>query len=417
VKGNGESFKSSLSESLPPIRSVVDLSTPLKKDTFSKVIEPPDTSTAWASAIESARRTNSSADGMRATEHGYARPARRTAAVARTAVRRVTASSQAKTLPVSVPCACARPPSGRPAAVQSDLARTSRTNPFHHGVVDGRSPRVQHRVRIVVRRETSDGRMVNFEGAEGVVWSHLADAHGHHGESNAHPLGRAFVRLPSVTPGQCWNSSACGARLNGHLMPIPVTVEQLVQRIAARREQPSVTVLVAIDGRGGSGKSTIAAAVAAALPSARVVHLDDFASPQVDRMRLLEQVIVPLKANRAARYQRYDWNAKALADWFDIPTGGVVIIEGVSTLHDVLYEHVDVRVWVDCSAQVGFERGLARDRTVYGVDTHDQWVHEWMPAEQTYVDAQHPQDRADYIIENGAASSASAAKAADDTPD
>ncbi|CAM5506312.1 Para-aminobenzoate synthase OS=Streptomyces glaucescens OX=1907 GN=SGLAU_05765 PE=4 SV=1 [Streptomyces glaucescens] len=71
--------------------------------------------------------------------------------------------------------------------------------------------------------------------------------------------------------------------------------------------------LVAVDGHAGSGKSTFAAELAAALGGAPVLHLDDIASHEelFDWTGpLLDQVIEPLREGTTARYAPYDWRAR-----------------------------------------------------------------------------------------------------------
>lgn len=175
-------------------------------------------------------------------------------------------------------------------------------------------------------------------------------------------------------------------------------ISELVEKISTlpRKHQ---SLLVAIDGRGGSGKSTLAKRLKTKLLDATIVNLDDFAYPETDRQRLLEQVIFPLEQNKTARYQRFDWGTKQLAEWHEIEPGGIVVIEGVSTLHDMLYEHFDYKIWIECPAEVGFERGLKRDIDVYKVDTKDEWVNRWMPEEKKYVEEQHPREKANYVFD------------------
>lgn len=173
--------------------------------------------------------------------------------------------------------------------------------------------------------------------------------------------------------------------------------DKLFQKIK-NLQQKEKTLLIAIDGRGGSGKSTLAEKLKQNLPNASIVHLDDFAYPKTDRERLLNQVISPLKENRPAKYQRFDWGTKQLAEWHEIEPGGIVIIEGVSTLHDILYKHYDFRIWIECPAEIGFRRGVERDKKVYQVDTTKEWLEEWMPEEKKYIEEQKPQKRADFII-------------------
>ena len=74
------------------------------------------------------------------------------------------------------------------------------------------------------------------------------------------------------------------------------------------------TRVVAIDGQGGAGKTTLARAVAEALGDAPVVHTD-FASPEDPKdwwRRLLADVLCPLSQGRAGRYRPYDWVAGRL---------------------------------------------------------------------------------------------------------
>ncbi len=75
------------------------------------------------------------------------------------------------------------------------------------------------------------------------------------------------------------------------------------------------TLLVAIDGRGGSGKSSLAEQLKQNLENVTTVHLDYFAYPETDRDRLLNQVILPLQADNKANYQRFDWGTRQIAEW------------------------------------------------------------------------------------------------------
>ena len=143
------------------------------------------------------------------------------------------------------------------------------------------------------------------------------------------------------------------------------------------------TLFVAIDGRGGSGKSTLAEKLAHGLPNVTIVHLDDFAYPMqgADRQRLLNQVIFPLRQNVPANYQRFDMKAGKFAEWHQIGPGGTVIVEGVLTLHEMLYGYYDFKIWIECSAEFGCKRGVARDIGRDGVDNSKQWREVWMELE------------------------------------
>src|SRR3954453_15778732 len=103
----------------------------------------------------------------------------------------------------------------------------------------------------------------------------------------------------------------------------------LAARIVARPARCGPVRLVATDGPGGAGKSTFAARLADALGHASVVHTDDFSSwdNPLNWWPLLEQqVLQPLEAGRAGRFQRYDWEGRTLAEWHEVPAAGVLIL-------------------------------------------------------------------------------------------
>jgi uridine kinase len=157
------------------------------------------------------------------------------------------------------------------------------------------------------------------------------------------------------------------------------------------------TRIVAIDGYGGAGKSTLARRVAAALDGAPIVPTDDFAGwdNQFDWWpRLLEQVIAPLARGDIARYQRFDWSTQQLAEWIELPHHpATVIIEGVAAMRREFDPYLAYRIWVDTPPEVRLRRGLDRD----GEAMRSQWDR-WMTAEAAYVATDRPMDRADVVV-------------------
>lgn len=165
---------------------------------------------------------------------------------------------------------------------------------------------------------------------------------------------------------------------------------------------------VAVDGRGGSGKSTFARRLAGGWPKAVVIETDDFYRPaferadlphshgaNYDRERLVAEVLEPLASGRAGRYQRYDWDQDQLAEWHDVPEDAVVLVEGVYSTSQLLRKHFGYTIWVDCPYQVRLRRGLERD----GEKMRAMWVEHWMPAEDRYVADERPDAHANLVLD------------------
>lgn len=180
-------------------------------------------------------------------------------------------------------------------------------------------------------------------------------------------------------------------------MPEVVSVPAVVERIKKLRRSKPGTLLVAIDGAGGAGKSTLAASIARQLDNSYVICLDDFARPSVpgwDRQRFRCQVLDPLLAGQAASYQRWDWPTDSGAEWHLIPAGSIVITEGVSATRIELGDCWDLTIWVDTPRSVRLARGIERD----GEAMRSQWTDVWMPEEDAYIATQRPSERAGLIV-------------------
>ncbi|MEZ0327459.1 MAG: uridine kinase [Fimbriimonas sp.] len=173
-------------------------------------------------------------------------------------------------------------------------------------------------------------------------------------------------------------------------------MDTLIETIRQLPPSAGNTVVVAIDGCGGAGKSTLAAKLASAFADSAIVHTDDFASwdnPVDWWPRLLEQVLVPLSRGERGHYQRYDWTERRLAEWHDV-SAKLVILEGVTATREEFRRFLAFKIWVDCPRELRLQRGLERD----GTGAEGLWQ-DWMAAEDQYCLAQQPRERADLVLE------------------
>lgn len=192
--------------------------------------------------------------------------------------------------------------------------------------------------------------------------------------------------------------------------PVPSS-DDLLERFRRLRRRHA-TLLVGVDGRGGSGKSTLARRLEASGRCISVVEFDDFYRPSSDRKlraaaggseiggnfdwrRLREQVLEPLSRDEPARYERYDWPRDELAEWHDVPVGGIVIVEGNYSTRQELTAFYDFTIWVDAPRELRLQRGLQRG----GQDTLERWLTEWIPEEERYVEAENPAGRVQLVLD------------------
>ncbi|MEO4054838.1 AAA family ATPase [Solibacillus sp. CAU 1738] len=186
--------------------------------------------------------------------------------------------------------------------------------------------------------------------------------------------------------------------------------KQLVDSIHEVSKKQS-TLLIGIDGCGGSGKSTFAGKIKEEISNVTIVHKDDFYLPSsqiinthptnkpigadYDWKRLLNQVLEPISQEKEGYYQRYDWETDSLAEWHTVPVGGIVIIEGVYSIRKELVDKYDFKIWVDCPRETRLSRGLDRD----GEEAREMWENNWMISEDIYVEKHKPYESADIVAD------------------
>ena len=181
-------------------------------------------------------------------------------------------------------------------------------------------------------------------------------------------------------------------------MPEHLRPDQAPAWVAARLRGRTGTRWVGVDGFAAAGKSTLARRIAAALPGARIISVDDFGRAGLrgwDRALFVSSVLEPLLAGRPARYRRWDLLADAGLDWVAVPPGVPVVVEGVSATDDRVPVPWDVTLWVD--APTAERERRIRARANYPA-LAERWRTDWWPNEQAYAAAQQPETRVDAVV-------------------
>jgi pentatricopeptide repeat protein len=159
--------------------------------------------------------------------------------------------------------------------------------------------------------------------------------------------------------------------------------------------------ILAVDGRGGNGKSTIAELLHHAVPNSLVIHTDDIAWHHsfFDWGDLLiEDVLKPLHSGKAVRYQPPGWQTHGRIGSIEIAAAlSLVIVEGVGASRIEAMSWIDRSIWVQSDLDEAKRRCLAREGNTEEARTF--WD-EWMSEEVDFLQRQRPWERATAIVNN-----------------
>lgn len=157
------------------------------------------------------------------------------------------------------------------------------------------------------------------------------------------------------------------------------------------------TRVLAVDGRSGAGKTSLAGTLRDEL-AAPVVSLEDLyggwdgLEHGIDL--LASEVLEPLAHGRVARVPRYDWVAGGWTEPVALDPPEVLIVEGVGAGARRAAAYASVLLWLEVPASVRKKRALDRDG-----DTFAPYWDSWAAQEDAMLASEHTPDRANLIID------------------
>lgn len=123
-----------------------------------------------------------------------------------------------------------------------------------------------------------------------------------------------------------------------------------------------------------------------------------------DWQRLRDQVLIPLRAGRTARFQPYDWARNTLSSMVSmINTAPVVVVEGLFFSRPQLADLFEVSILVTADASTRQHRQQIR------ADASAECLQRWEAAERWYFDNVRPPASFDTIVTGTAQDAASIA--------
>jgi hypothetical protein len=169
-----------------------------------------------------------------------------------------------------------------------------------------------------------------------------------------------------------------------------------VDLASARPATCGDTRVVCVDGPAGSGKTTLAAAVAERT-GAQVVHMDDLMEGWdglVSTGPQLCSVLEPVAVGRPGSYRHFNWHLDRFDRVVDVPAADWLVIEGVGSGNPVVADLVTVLAWVEVGDALRLARGMARD----GHEMESLW-RQFMLDETDLFAAHRTRDRADVHVD------------------
>lgn len=182
-------------------------------------------------------------------------------------------------------------------------------------------------------------------------------------------------------------------------------VAHLLNLVGTPQGRPAI---IAVDGRGGSGKTTLTTALAAAVPGAQAFHLDDLIwnEPLYDWDQLYVDTLTQLRRAGSLDLVPDKWREHGREGSIRIPAGSpLVLVEGTGAGLAAVRSLIDAHVWVQTGDDVAERRGIKRDiaEGVNGdAEESVRFWHWWMAGERLFFAKDRPWRRADVVVSGDA---------------
>lgn len=188
----------------------------------------------------------------------------------------------------------------------------------------------------------------------------------------------------------------------------------------------SSLLIVGIDGKDASGKTTFANNLAITLQKLTDrkiirVSLDDFFHPRANRSHQADQakgcyedtfniegiityLLAPLKKNGRYTQKIFDYESDSHIEVVvsQAPADAIVVIDGVFLQRPEFRDFWDYTVLLEVSDEMAIKRGSFRDAVRIGdVESAKQkYINRYIASQKIYYDECHPKERASIVINN-----------------
>ena len=184
-------------------------------------------------------------------------------------------------------------------------------------------------------------------------------------------------------------------------------VVQAIRQLQEEKRESEETLLVAIDGRCGSGKTTLGEYLKQIF-DCNLFRMDDFflrmeqRTPErlkepggnVDYERFEETVLRPVLQKQTVWYQQFSCRKWGLLEPYPVSYKKLNIIEGSYSMHPYFKNPYHIRVFLNISPEDQIENIKKRN----GLEKAKQFQNMWIPKEEAYFEKFHVIDNAIQIM-------------------
>lgn len=184
-------------------------------------------------------------------------------------------------------------------------------------------------------------------------------------------------------------------------------LSEIIAKIEELKQQKG-KVIIAIDGRCASGKSTLAGLLENGL-DCNVIHMDSFflqahqrtekrlAAPggNIDHERFLSEVLLPLRSKESFSYREYLCHSGEFSKPIFVPEKDITVIEGSYSCHPELFDSYDMRIFVTTDPDTQLKRIIERDGESYSKVFQSKWI----PLEEKYFSEFSIMQRCDIVVQ------------------
>ena len=167
------------------------------------------------------------------------------------------------------------------------------------------------------------------------------------------------------------------------------------------------SVILAIEGGSAAGKTTLSKLLCDVY-DCNTLHMDDFflrpeqRTPErfsevggnVDRERVIGELLLPLSENREVRYRPFDCSTMSLGESVTLTKKRLSVVEGVYSMHPELEGYYDLSVFLEISPELQMERIKKRNTPAMA----ERFFTEWIPLEARYFEATQPKKRCTLVF-------------------